>query len=54
MASLPGKLLKRSDLASYRRLLQYTRPYLGRLADTLIREHAWVYANPIYVGAPPR
>jgi subfamily B ATP-binding cassette protein MsbA len=31
MASLPGKLLKRSDLASYRRLLQYTRPYLGRL-----------------------
>jgi subfamily B ATP-binding cassette protein MsbA len=31
MSSLPKKILKRSDMASYRRLLQYTRPYLGRL-----------------------
>lgn len=30
MSSKPK--LNRSDLASYRRLLQYTRPYLGRLA----------------------
>jgi hypothetical protein len=40
--------------AEVRIVPEHTRPYLGRLADTLIREHAWVYANPIYVGAPPR
>jgi len=32
VSSKPKHKLNRSDLASYRRLLQYTRPYFGRLA----------------------
>lgn len=27
-------------------------PYLGRLADRLVREIVWVYSNPIHVRAP--
>ncbi len=33
---------------------EHARPYLGRLADALVHDYAWIYANPIYVGATPR
>ena len=32
---------------------EHARPYLGRLADTLVKPYVWIYANPVYVGAAP-
>lgn len=31
----------------------HMRPYLGRFADRFVREHVWIYSNPIFVGAAP-
>ena len=28
---------------------EHARPYLGAHADELVREHVWIYSNPIYV-----
>ncbi len=28
---------------------EHARPYVGRFADQLIAQRAWIYANPIYV-----
>ena len=36
--------------AEVRMIPEHMRPYLGRRADTWIREHVWVYSNPIFVG----
>ncbi|MCC7541088.1 MAG: succinate dehydrogenase assembly factor 2 [Deltaproteobacteria bacterium] len=28
---------------------EHVRPYIARIADRLVREHVWVYSNPIWV-----
>jgi hypothetical protein len=32
---------------------EHARPYLGRLADTLVKEYVWVYSNPVFVDPAP-
>jgi hypothetical protein len=32
---------------------EHARAHLGRLGDALVKDYVWVYANPVYVGAPP-
>lgn len=32
---------------------EHARAHLGRLADTLVKEYAWVYSNPVFVGDAP-
>ena len=39
--------------AEVRIVPEHARPYLSRLADTLIKDYVWVYANPVYFDAVP-
>ena len=39
--------------AEVRIVPEHARPYLGRLGDELVKEYAWIYANPVFVGGAP-
>lgn len=39
--------------AEVRIVPEYARPYLGRSADSLVKEYVWIYANPVFVDAAP-